>query len=122
MARFALNFPTQLKQAAEAWASQQRVSLNQFILWAVAEKVGALKQQLDDPAFPRITYRLRASGIEYLGASPAFLATRSTPCYGHFSKPTPLPTLSVTASWATAWRKYSPRASGVCYRTSEGAP
>jgi uncharacterized protein (DUF433 family) len=63
MARYALNLPTQLKQEAEAWASQQGVSLNQFILWAVAEKVGALKQQLDDPAFPHITYRRKVSGI-----------------------------------------------------------
>lgn len=62
MARYALNLPAQLKQEAEAWASQQGVSLNQFILWAVAEKVGALKQQLDDPAFPHITYRKGTSG------------------------------------------------------------
>jgi uncharacterized protein (DUF433 family) len=57
-----LNLPTQLKQEAEKWAARQGVSLNQFILWAVSEKVGALNQQLDDPAFPRITYRRGASG------------------------------------------------------------
>src|SRR5207245_2976044 len=62
MARYPLNLPVQLKQDAETWAAQQGVSLNQFILWAVAEKVGALKQQLDDPAFPHITYRRGASG------------------------------------------------------------
>jgi uncharacterized protein (DUF433 family) len=62
MARYSLNLPTQLKQEAEAWASKQNVSLNQFILWTVAEKVGALNQQLDDPAFPHITYRRGASG------------------------------------------------------------
>jgi uncharacterized protein (DUF433 family) len=62
MARYALNLPAQLKHEAEAWATTQGVSLNQFILWAVAEKVGALKQQLDDPAFPHITYRRGASG------------------------------------------------------------
>ena len=28
----------------------------------MAEKVGAFKQQLDDPTFPRITYRHSASG------------------------------------------------------------
>jgi uncharacterized protein (DUF433 family) len=38
------------------------VSLNQFILWAVAEKVGTLSHRLDDPAFPHITYRRGASG------------------------------------------------------------
>ncbi len=62
MSRYALNLPIQLKQEAEQWASRQGVSLNQFILWAVAEKVGALKQQLDDVRFPQITYRRGASG------------------------------------------------------------
>ncbi len=47
MARYPLNLPQQLKQEAEAWAQRQGVSLNQFILWATAEKVGALSQQLD---------------------------------------------------------------------------
>jgi uncharacterized protein (DUF433 family) len=63
MARYPLSLPTQLKQEAETLAAQQGVSLNQFILWAVAEKVGALSQQLDDPAFPQITYRRGAAGI-----------------------------------------------------------
>jgi uncharacterized protein (DUF433 family) len=63
MTRYSLNLPAQLKQAAEDWAARQGVSLNQFILWAVSEKVGALTQQLDDPAFPQITYRRGASGL-----------------------------------------------------------
>lgn len=62
MARYPLNLPTKLKQEAEEWAANQGVSLNQFILWSVAEKVGTLKQSLDDPAFPGITYRRGASG------------------------------------------------------------
>ena len=62
MAQYTLNLPVQLKQDAETWAAQQGVSLNQFILWAVAEKVGALGQRLDDLAFPHITYRRGASG------------------------------------------------------------
>ena len=62
MARYPLNLPTGLKKEAEEWATHQGVSLNQFILWAVSEKVGALKQQLDDPAFPHVTYRRGASG------------------------------------------------------------
>ncbi|MBU0493575.1 MAG: DUF433 domain-containing protein [Chloroflexi bacterium] len=62
MARYPLNLPVQLKAEAEQWATNQGVSLNQFILWAVAEKVSALGQQLDDPAFPHITYRRGASG------------------------------------------------------------
>lgn len=63
MARYPLNLPQELKKEAENWAKLQGVSLNQFILWATAEKVGALKQQLDDPQFPQITYRRGASGI-----------------------------------------------------------
>jgi len=62
MARYPLNLPAELKREAEDWAGQQGVSLNQFILWSVAEKVGALKQSLDDPAFPGITYRRGAAG------------------------------------------------------------
>ena len=57
MARYPLSLPVQLKQEAETLATQQGVSLNQFILWAVAEKVGSLNNQLDDPTFPQITYR-----------------------------------------------------------------
>ncbi len=63
MARYPLNLPQQLKQEAETWAQKQGVSLNQFILWATAEKVGSLSQQLDTPEFPQITYRRGASGI-----------------------------------------------------------
>jgi uncharacterized protein (DUF433 family) len=62
MARYSLNLPAQLKREAETWATKQGISLNQFILWAVAEKVGALSQQLDDPAFAHITYRRGANG------------------------------------------------------------
>lgn len=63
MARYPLNLPQQLKQEAEALAHIQGISLNQFILWATAEKVGALNQQLDDPAHPHVTYRRGAAGI-----------------------------------------------------------
>lgn len=63
MPRYPLNLPAELKREAEDLATRQGVSLNQFINWAVAEKVGGLKQQLDDPAFPQITYRRGASGF-----------------------------------------------------------
>lgn len=63
MSRYPLNLPTQLKQDAETWAEVQGVSLNQFIMWAVAEKVGELRQNLDDPAFPHVTYRSGAARI-----------------------------------------------------------
>lgn len=62
MTRYALNLPNDLKKDAERLAKQQGVSLNQFILWSVAEKVGGLMQGLDDPDFPSITYRRGASG------------------------------------------------------------
>jgi uncharacterized protein (DUF433 family) len=67
MARYALHLLTQLKQEAGTWAAQQGISLNQFIVWAVAEKVGALKQQLDDPAFPHSTYRRAQHGPPVAG-------------------------------------------------------
>ena len=62
MTRYALNLPNELKRDAERLARQQGISLNQFILWSVAEKVGGLLQGLDDPNFPSITYRRGASG------------------------------------------------------------
>ena len=62
MTRYALNLPNELKRDAERLAKKQGVSLNQFILWSVAEKVGGLLQGLDDPNFPNITYRRGASG------------------------------------------------------------
>lgn len=62
MSRYPLNLPTDLKRQAERWAAEQGVSLNQFILWALAEKVGGLEQRLDDPRFSRVTYRRGAAG------------------------------------------------------------
>src|SRR4030065_2480900 len=61
--RYAVNLPLELKKEAEVLAKQQGVSLNQFILWSVAEKVSALKTGMDDPNFPGIAYRRGASGI-----------------------------------------------------------
>lgn len=62
MAPTPLNLPSRLKEEAEQWATRQGVSLDAFVVWAVAEKVGELKQGLDDSRFPRITYRRSASG------------------------------------------------------------
>ncbi|MBN1318219.1 MAG: DUF433 domain-containing protein [Anaerolineales bacterium] len=62
MARYSLNLPAKLKREAEELASEQGVSLNQFIMWSVSEKVTSLRQTLDDPNFPGITYRRGASG------------------------------------------------------------
>ncbi len=62
MARYALNLPADLKREAEELAARQGISLNQFIMWSVSEKVTSLRQSLDDPDFPGITYRSGASG------------------------------------------------------------
>ncbi len=63
MARYALNLPIALKQEASILAKWQGVSLNQFILWSVSERVGSLRQSLDDINFQQVTYRRGASGI-----------------------------------------------------------
>ncbi|KAB8317874.1 DUF433 domain-containing protein [Tolypothrix campylonemoides VB511288] len=63
MAPYSLNLPTQLQQEAERYAASQGISLDQFIIWAVAEKIGILNQPVDDPAFLGITYRRGASGM-----------------------------------------------------------
>ena len=62
MTRYALNLPVDLKREAEETAKKQGVSLNQFIMWAVSEKVVSMRNQLDDPDFPQITYYRGASG------------------------------------------------------------
>ena len=56
--RYSLNLPIGLKQDAEQMAEQQGVSLNQLILWSLAEKVTSLKSKIEDPDFPSITYKL----------------------------------------------------------------
>lgn len=62
MSRYALDLPAGLKREAEELAAQQGISLNQFIMWSVSEKVAALRQALDDPKYPGITCRRGASG------------------------------------------------------------
>ena len=62
MTRYALNLPVYLKQEAEEWATRQGISLNQFIMWSVADKVASLRQSVDDPKFPGVTYRRDDSG------------------------------------------------------------
>ena len=56
--RYSLNLPVDLNQDAEEMAERQGISLNQLILWSLAEKVTALKSKIDDPNFPDITYKL----------------------------------------------------------------
>jgi predicted HicB family RNase H-like nuclease len=49
MSRYPLDLPNDLYREAAAWAERQGISLNQFILWSVTEKVGELRRGLDDP-------------------------------------------------------------------------
>lgn len=58
-----MQLPPQLQHEVEKWATIQGIAPEDFILWAVAEKVGALNQQLDDPAFPEISIRRGSSGL-----------------------------------------------------------
>ena len=62
MTRYALNLPLALKPDAERLPKEQGVSLNQFILCSVAEKVDTLLQREADPNFPNVTYRHGDSG------------------------------------------------------------
>jgi hypothetical protein len=73
MARTSLNLPPVLKEEAKAMASQPGVSLNQFIVWAVAEKIGGLKGRLDDPRFPHVTYPAGRSGARSATAAAGAL-------------------------------------------------
>jgi uncharacterized protein (DUF433 family) len=62
MTAYSINLPVRLKQEAEKVAEQQGISLEQFILLSIAEKIGSIGQLSDDPAFPNITYRTGSSG------------------------------------------------------------
>jgi uncharacterized protein (DUF433 family) len=57
MTAYALNLPDQLKHEIEQLAQSQGISLDQFILWAVTEKVSTLKA-----SFPQIAYRQGVDG------------------------------------------------------------
>ncbi len=61
--RFPLNLPNHVKEEVAQLAKQQGISLNQFIVWAVVEKVAELKTSLDDPRFPQVTYRRGDGGL-----------------------------------------------------------
>ncbi|WP_414566961.1 DUF433 domain-containing protein [Nostoc sp. CCY 9925] len=57
MTVYALNLPDQLKHEVEQLAQSQGVTFDQFILWAVTEKVSTLKA-----SFPQIAYRQGTNG------------------------------------------------------------
>lgn len=60
--RYALSLPVDLKREAEQAAKEQGISLNQFILWSLAEKVAQLRNSLSHTAFPTISMVKTASG------------------------------------------------------------
>ena len=62
MATYPVNLPLQLQQEASQWATNQGIALDDFILWAVAEKIAELKHQFTDRTFPSVAYRQGASG------------------------------------------------------------
>ncbi|MBN3921664.1 MAG: hypothetical protein HWQ37_00405 [Nostoc sp. NMS4] len=43
-----MNFPPQLQQKIEKWATSQGISTEQFILQAIAEKIDTLSQQVTE--------------------------------------------------------------------------
>ena len=57
-----MTLPPALRREAAQWADRQGVSLDEFVLRSVAEKVGELRRGVDDPDFPGIGYRWGASG------------------------------------------------------------
>lgn len=64
MSRYSIELPKELKKDAESLATKQGVSLSQFILWALAEKIGSLKKRPDDDdRFPGIAYKVGAAGV-----------------------------------------------------------
>jgi uncharacterized protein (DUF433 family) len=62
MTTYSVKLPPQLQQEASQWAASRGVDLDEFIAWAVAEKIANLKHQNHDPAYPSISYRQGASG------------------------------------------------------------
>ncbi|MCC5597693.1 DUF433 domain-containing protein [Nostoc favosum] len=57
------NLPPLLRQKAQRYAASLGISLEQFIVSAVAEKVEILTEDFDNPVFPELTYRRGASGL-----------------------------------------------------------
>jgi uncharacterized protein (DUF433 family) len=58
----ALKLPESLLKEAAKCAGNQGISVEQFIIWAIAEKIGILSQANVDPEYPHITYKRGASG------------------------------------------------------------
>ncbi|NEP46839.1 MAG: DUF433 domain-containing protein [Okeania sp. SIO2H7] len=63
MSAYSLNLPSQLREAATKVASQQGLSLEQFIISAISDKLAAEDKSFNKPNFPEIIYIRGTSGI-----------------------------------------------------------
>jgi uncharacterized protein (DUF433 family) len=57
-----LKLPKTLLEEVEKYALEQGISVEQFILWAIAEKIGVLGHYHNDSSYPNITYKKGVSG------------------------------------------------------------
>ena len=62
MTQYSLKLPPKLQQEAEKYATVQGITLDNLIIWAIAEKIGSLKQSLEDNNFPDIVYYCNQEG------------------------------------------------------------
>ncbi len=62
MTQYSLKLPPKLQQEAEKYATVQGITLDNLIIWAIAEKIGSLKQSLEDNNFPDIVYYSNQEG------------------------------------------------------------
>ena len=63
MSAYSLNLPSQLHEAATKRASQEGISLEQFIINAISDKLAVRDESFNKPNFPEITYIRGASGV-----------------------------------------------------------
>jgi uncharacterized protein (DUF433 family) len=61
--RYSLNLPINLKKEAELFAKHQGISLNQMILWSLAEKITQLKDSMVNSKYPSIYYKFNSTGM-----------------------------------------------------------
>lgn len=57
-----LQLPKTLLEEVEKFAINQGISVEQFILWTLAEKIGVLSQSKTDSEYPNIIYKQGISG------------------------------------------------------------
>ncbi|MDY6805304.1 MAG: DUF433 domain-containing protein [Cyanobacteriota bacterium] len=63
MSAYSLKLPSQLREAATKRASLQGISLEQFILNAISDKLAAEEEFFNQPNFPEIIYIRGTSGF-----------------------------------------------------------